>query len=189
MNRLISSEDVCRYLKIANTASVEPHIDTGHALVSAALLTSSLDQRAVVQEKHTLKYDSELIELRDGPIVEVTAITVNGTAMDLDDVIIGWWTIQYPDGWSRGDVIKVDYLVGWGDISGGSLTPPDGIVQALIQAAAQVFNTPSSDLVYEKIGDYTKQTAQGVPGSKDHTALEPRTLLLLQPYKRPSAFC
>jgi hypothetical protein len=186
MKRLINPNQVCEFLKIAVTPAIEPHIDTAHALVASAILTRSLDRRDVT-ETHKLKYDSELLELRDGPIAVVDSITVNGTALDLDDVIVGNWTIQYPDGFSKGDVIEVEYRAGFSKPQNSDDPAiPDAIIRALILGSAQLYSTPNTDVVYEKIGDYTKQTAAGVPGRQEGTAaLDPRTLSLVQEFKRP----
>ena len=182
MNRLITTGDVCEYLKIADTATLEPHIDTAHALVAAAIQTTSLDRREVT-ERHRLRNDCEILQLRDGPITDVISVEVNGEAMDLEDLVTRAWSIENPDGWLTDDVIEVEYVVGFIDDSATDV--PDNIRQALIAAAAQAYQTPNTDLVYEKIGDYTRQTMSGVPGRQSTSALDPRTLLFLREYKKP----
>jgi len=185
VNRLITVNDVALYLKTAPTPAYETHIDTAHALVAAVILTPTLDRRSV-SERHKLKYDSELIELRDGPIALVDSVTSNGTALDLNDLVIGYWTIQYPDGFRRGDQIDVVYRAGYRKPEASDDPEiPDLITRALILAAEQIFSTPNTDIVYEKIGDYTRQTAAGVPGRQETSTLDPRTVTLLRPFRRP----
>jgi hypothetical protein len=185
MQRLISKEDVCSYLHITVTAAVEPQIDVAHTLVASCLRVDTLDRDSHTAEKHKPKFDTNLIELRHGPIHEVQAVRRNGRALDLDDLLIGRWTIRNPDGWARHDVIEVDYTTGFQESSSEDV--PTNVLDALTLTAAKLYSRSTSNadptITSERIGDYSYTRSNPSDAKRGDLPVEAEEMLL--EYKRP----
>jgi hypothetical protein len=180
---LILEKDVADYLKVANSPTFGPHILTAQAQVAAEMRVTSLLENTGT-EKIRPANDTDTLVVREGPIASVASVTVDGVSMDLSDLRIGRWVIERTDGdeFLGGSTVAIVKTYGF-----TSATLPDNLKRALIVTAAAIFNQPNLDLVYEKIGDYTRQTASGVPGRQGNASgsLSPPAVALIREFVRP----
>lgn len=184
MAPLINEKEVADYLKVDNSPALRPHILTAQGQIAAAIRVDSILERDRTETIRPAN-DANLIILRDGPLASVTSVTVDGTTLDLDTLWLRKWSIEKTDeDFPGGSTIVVVYKAGY-----TSATIPDSLKRALIVTAAAIFNQPNLDLVYEKIGDYTRQTASGVPGGQGQssTSLNPAAAELIREFIRPRA--
>src|SRR6185503_15750081 len=157
---LITSAQVADYLKIADTPALQPHILYAQSVVAGELDTESLIARAV---SASLISDGGIVVLRDGPLSSFTSLASGSTIIDPAQLIVRKWSIAFAPMyyWSPGTFVAV-YTAGY--------TPqnvPRRIQDALIAIAGIRYRQPDSDMVAEKIGDYSYQRAAATQAGKD----------------------
>lgn len=175
---LISSAQVANFLKVADTPAFEPHIQHAQAVAAGEIGTESLIARPVT---HTDQLAGQILVLRDGPLSALTSVTVGGQVIDLTTLLVRKWTIAFHSRYSLfGGATVAIYTAGF-----TPQTIPFKLQSALIQLAAIRYKQPDSDMVSERIGDYSYTRRGGGVGSEDKGAVPKEVALLLAGFKRP----
>ena len=178
---LVKPDDIGSLLKITPSIAMVPHIQMAEALISSEL-GGSIYERDVISShymRYLLTFD-DVVELPDGPISSMTAMTLDGGAAPYADLILGSWTVRRPDGFSLNQLVGFSYKAGW-----TAANVPFEIKQAIIGVAAELHMRPRSDLQSESIGDYSYTVKSSNNEHGGEYALSPRTRLLLRRWKRP----
>lgn len=186
MDRLITREQVADFMNQDATASMESSISHAEELVAGYIGSESLYERTQT-DRITVLYEmdgDEVLELSQGPAVELTALTISDIAIALDsnglsdDVILKPWTLRYLPGLAANDEVVIEYLAGW---TASNL--PRKMTEALIAASALVVSYPSMLAISERIGDYTIQYADAMQ-QREVYGLNTRICLLLKQFKK-----
>lgn len=178
MNLLIRTRDVADFLKTKDSQGFEPHILQAQRQVTGYIRAKSLELRAGIEITYSVDEWTNIVVLRDGPLSTLNAFTLDGAAIDEDDLIVEPWSIQFP---GTGSKVVVNYDRGY-----TLHTVPEDLKSVLIALAGAVNSQPNVDIVYEKIGDYTYQRQSGVPGSQGNQTVYPPALLAsLNRYRKP----
>jgi len=168
-------------------------LERAQIMVQAAI-DGELTERVIVGDRYKLLYDKTQeygIQTRFGPIASVQAMVVNEAEVDIEDLIVGTWTIKRLNGFRRNSIVTIDYTVGYhrhgedtaGVVVEGGNVPPE-IVQAILLPAAEIYLHPDPTLTSERIGDYT-YTLRGINKTDEEYSLPPRSLTLIRRYCRP----
>jgi len=179
----IALDNVADYLRISETAALQPHIEMAEVLIAAYLGCETLEETSV-STKVRLMRPRMSIPVDTGPIANVSKITkvqVKGkSAMDSDDIklptywSIGRWDQAFPEDTD----ITIEYTAGF-----SASTIPDRIKKAIIITAADLYNRPDRTIRSERIGDYSLTRSNR---KDDEATVLPRIAVkLVQPWARP----
>lgn len=172
---LVAPSDLANYLREdASASGLQAAIDAAEAVVAAYLGAPSLAQRTV-SEVHVMlpSRAKTLIELLEGPLTALSAVTVDGTALDLSKVRASYWAIAYPEGFGAGASVRIDYTAGW-----DAATLPAAVRQAVILVAASIYARPDAGVA--RLGSTDGYTAYR------KSYVNPDVQRMLKPWRRPS---
>ena len=165
-------------------------ISLAYTLVASWLGTEQLQERVATQLR-VFPRQSNLLELTDGPLASIanlTSLTINGTAFDLNDIarFSSWCLVRLDTSFARGQRVGLTFLAGYRIDSDGSMTMPERVRQAILATAADAYMNPNLRKIMEKIGDYQYQLAGGgFPVENPLDFVIPASAqLLLRDYKR-----
>jgi hypothetical protein len=171
----------------AQVAQAKASLCFAEQVVAAWIGADTLIEHPVVKTLKDLPRLKNNIEVDDGPITTLNSVTVNGTALDPDDVeIAGHWTIFRNDRqlFPRSTTIVLDYLAGYRiNTSDGESNMPRNVQQAILSMAVNLFANPITELTEERIGDYAY--VKGRPQGEDEQALPLSIQNLLKAVRRP----
>jgi len=149
-------------------------------LIISALIGGPIAQRTLTGIKVMPRRRRFWLELPDGPLTELTSVSIGGVTQTLSNYDASWWAVfgpaTDPSFWPW-DTVTLGYKTGW-----TSLTLPAPIRRAVLEtAAARRTETGRSGILSERIGDYAvtytaEEAAAVLPGT---------AVLLVQPYRRP----
>lgn len=171
---LISTQAVASLLGIQNSTAIEPHIAQAQALIASEIGSRSLIERPMNRTYSIPWSDANpVLVLHDGPLCALTSLSMNTATIDTSNLIVKSWTIQYP-GYTFGGNVSVVGTVGY-----TPQTLPDNLKQALIRMAALINRQPDTEVVSEKIGDYsiTRRGANQANADRPSVPVEVRQLL------------
>lgn len=130
------------------------------------------------------------VPLSMGPLTAVSAVTVDGRALNPDEVQAGYWAIGHALCFAAGQLVVVDYVSGWDNVGAdGESNLPEALQAAIVMTAANVVNKGADaggGKTTESIGDYSVSYAASSVTSITGLALIPSdAALLLNRFKRP----
>lgn len=116
----------------------------------------ALEPETAQQEGVEITVASMVLPIQNGPISSLQSLRVNGTAVDLNRVSVGWWQLELKKtlserwGFKAGDFVEIKYKRGW---------PPNNpppVLRAALLAEAQAIQEQGDEppILEEKLGRY-----------------------------------
>lgn len=156
-------------------------LENAEAFISGAI-GGDLNERTVT-ERYKIPFDHDAedsVLFRNGPVREVSALTIDGVDDDeLDDLIVSPWSCKRPSGFQKDAVLVFTLVCGWNPNARGSASDrmPLRLRQALTYVAGELVLRPLN-VQQEKIGDYFYSYTTG--STEAQFGLSERTLVMIQ---------
>jgi len=151
---VVTSVELAAYLGVDEPTyrtALNKAILSAELVVASELGALSLDDDSS-EDTVEIKTARNIVEIKNGILTAVTALTINGDAADLDDVQTSYWVVAYTEGFTRGDVVVISYDHGYADSS----EMPPRLFEAVLQTAEWMYNGEhqGGQKSSEKLGDY-----------------------------------
>lgn len=116
-----------------------------------------------------IKTSRNVVEIKNGILTTVTALTIDGIEVDLDKVQTSYWLVAYEEGFTRGGVVVISYNHGYAN----KAAMPAMLAEAILQTGSWMFTKTGigphigDRKTSEKLGDWaaTYSLEKGFEGS------------------------
>lgn len=168
---LVTAADLSDYLKETVPAPAgDAAIRAAEAAVAAYIDTDSLDRLTVTEVVYTAR-NTNLVEIAQGPLVNLQSVLINGLP-STDTWETSPWAIQRQDLIPAGARVEVTYDRGW-----TAADVPEQVRTAILATAAEIWARPDAAVV--RIG------TEGLLTAYNRTFITPSVEILLRRYRRP----
>lgn len=186
---LVTAASLAARLGVPVSDKVTGAVEAGEAAVLAWLGAETLAEMSR-SERVRQTFDRTTLAFSLGPLTELTALTEDGTAIDLDEIIPQFWWLERDDlstCFKGGKTYRITYTSGWESES----ALPAPLREAVLLAAAQTYTIDMSagGLVKtsESLGDWSVGYAQVQTSSMTvSTSLPLSATSLIGRYRRPN---
>jgi hypothetical protein len=158
--------------------------------ISAAeqLVAEYIGARSLAEASRTEKIrpprDRETVEVSHGPMTALTSVTVDGTAQDVGDFLVGYWGLGISDPevkWAANKTVSLAYTSGWANEAALPLSLKEAI---LIVGQQSYTRDPTGRLkASESIGDFSVSWVNEAQSGLNPIPITATTLLTA--FKRP----
>ena len=174
---LLEPEELAAFAGVESAhPRLQPAVAAAEALVAAWIGCETLGRRSLSCSLTPPRFRRTL-ELPQGPLSDLLAVSEAGAALDPADFVRRPWSLARPGGFAAGRRLEVVGTLGWSRDEGPP--PPESLRQALLLTAAEQLERTASWVVSERLGDHAVTYAEA-------TGVVPATAgSLLRAWRRP----
>jgi len=158
----------------ADQPRLSPCLAAAEVLVAARLGAPGLEERSVAVTL-TVARERRVVELPEGPLTHLEAVSLDGRDLPLDELATAPWLIARATPFPCGGRLALAYLAGW-----AAEALPEALRRAVLLTAGSLWaRGADSETGEARLGDYAVQH-----GSL-HDGLPAPAVALIRPWRRP----